>query len=70
MLIDFRDWEEGERNIDVREKHQLIASPMHSDQDQTGRQPTNVPRTELEPTTLWYTGQHSNQLSHASQGKK
>ena len=66
MFIDFR--EEGgervrERDIDVREKHQMVASCMCPDQG-SNPQPRYVSRPGLEPTTFWCMGQHSNKLSH------
>ena len=40
----------GERNIDVREKHRLVASRMHLDQG-SDLQPMYVRRPGIEPVT-------------------
>ena len=67
--------EEGrERNISVREKHQLVVSCMHLDQE------LHMPDLGIKPAAkvcaltgkqncnLLVTGQCSNQLSHTVQG--
>ena len=59
MFIDFR--ETGRER--EREKHQLVASYMHSDQG-LNPQPRNVPWPVAKPTTFWCRGQCSNQVSH------
>ena len=41
---------------------------MLPDQEQNW-QPSQVPQPEIKPVTVQYTEQHSNQLSHTSQGK-
>ena len=56
-----------ERDLDVREKHRLVASHMHSNQE-SNPQLRYVPWLEIEPPTFWCTGQCSYQLSCASQG--
>ena len=48
-----REREEGrERNIDVREKHQLVASHIYNDQG-LNLQPRYVPQLGTEPATSW-----------------
>ena len=46
MFIDFRERKEE------REKHQLIASPMHPNQG-SNPQPRYVPRSGIKPTAFW-----------------
>ena len=53
----------GGRNIDVNEKHQLVASPMCPNQG-LNLQLRYVPWPGIEPKTFWCMGQCSNQLSH------
>ena len=63
-----------ERNIDVKEKHRLVAFPMHVDQDHSclewglNLQPRYVPWLGIKPHNLLVMEQCSNQLSHTSQG--
>ena len=52
-----------ERNIDVRQKHWLVASRMCANQESTPKH-RYVPRPGIEPATFWGMGHHSNQLSH------
>ena len=47
---------EKERNIDVREKHQSVASHIHSNRG-PNLQPRRVPWLGTEPATLWSTEQ-------------
>lgn len=56
-----------ERNISVREKQQLAASPILPDCGMNP-QPEYVPQPGIEATSFWCTGWHSNQLSHTGQG--
>ena len=45
--------EEGrEKNIDEREKHQLVTSRTHPDRG-PNQQPTYVPQPRTEPATFW-----------------
>ena len=60
---------ERERSINMREKHQLLASCTHPNQGPNPK-PRHVPRRGIKPATFWFMGQHSNQLSHTSQGQK
>ena len=59
---------EKERNIDGKEKHQLVASLMCPDWG-LNPQPRHVPWPGLKPMTFQFIGQCPNQLSHTSQGK-
>ena len=66
MFIDFR--EEGgervrERDIDVREKHQMVASCMCPDQG-SNPQPRYVLQLGIELATFWCSGRCSNQPSY------
>ena len=54
---------ERERNIDVKEKHQLIASHMCPDWG-LNLQPRYVPWPRNKPMTFWYMKRCSSQLSH------
>ena len=54
---------EREGNINVREKHWLVASRMYPDGG-LNLQPRYVPWPGIELVTFWYTGWWSNQLSH------
>ena len=66
MLIDFREREkEGERQ---REKHQSATSRTDPDQG-LNPQPRHTAWLGIEPLTLQFMGQCSNQLSHTSQGQ-
>ena len=53
----------GERSIDVKEEHRLLASPRHPNQG-SNSQPKNVPCPGIKPTTFWSMGWCSNQQSH------
>ena len=59
------DW--GDRNIDLREKHRLVA---FSYVPQQGIEPTTSVCTliRIKPVTFWSVGWCSNQLSHTGQG--
>ena len=54
---------EGERNMDVKQKHWSVAYFMHPDQ-RLNPQPRYVPWPGIEPTTFWYMQQPSYQLKH------
>ena len=58
---------ERERNINVREKHQLVAFCRHPNQG-PNPQPRHEPWVRIKPTTFQFMGQHSNQLSRIGQG--
>ena len=58
---------EGERNIDVREKHWLVASRMCPDRG-PNLQCRDVHRPGIEFTILQAAGWRSNQESHTGQG--
>ena len=72
MFIDFREgrreWKrererERERNVDMREKHWLVASrlcPKWASNQQT----RYVPWLGVQPSASWCMGWHSKQLSH------
>ena len=66
MFIDFRkrgsEREKG-RNIDVREKHQLVASHTLPDWG-LNPQPRHVPQLGIEPVNFWCIWWSFNQLSH------
>ena len=55
------------RNITVREKHLLLASPMCPDQG-LNPQPRHVPRADTEPATFQFMAQCTNQVSHTGHG--
>ena len=70
MLIDFRERGgegEGKGNIHAREKYWKVASPTCPSWG-LNLQPRHVPWLGIKPTTFWFTGPCSNQLSHTSQG--
>ena len=54
---------ERKKNIDVREKHQSVASCTGPNQG-LNPQPGSVPWWAVTPTAFWCTGRCSNQLSH------
>ena len=62
-------WRGGgrERNINMREKHQLVVSHTLSYHG-SNQQPRYVPWLRIEPPTFWCMGWYSNQLNHNSQG--
>ena len=74
MPIDFlekgkRRKREKERDINVEEKHLLVASHMYT--PWLGTEPTkHVPWSRTKPATFQFIGQHSNQLSHSGHGGK
>ena len=47
---------ERERNIDVQEKHQLVAPFSHTPSRGPGLQPRHVPWPGTEPATFWSVG--------------
>ena len=68
MFIDFREREGGrererEKERDVRDKHQSVASPKCPDQG-SNLQPRYVLWPGIIPAIFWCTGQCSNQVSH------
>ena len=58
----------GERNIDVREKHRLVASCMHPNHG-LNPQLRHVPWLGIEPANFGCTGQRSKQLSHLAKAE-
>ena len=68
IILERGEWweKEGERNINVREKHQLVASCTHPDQE-PDPQPRHVPWTGIKPMTFQFMGTCSNQLIHIGQ---
>ena len=58
---------ERERNINVREKHQSVASCNGPNWGQT-LHPRHLPSVGIEPVTFWFVGWYSDILSHTSQG--
>ena len=68
MFIDFRERRgERERNTDVGQKHQSVASRTHPD----GVKPTTqvCALTEHRTCSIWCTGRCSNQLSHLARAQ-
>ena len=68
MFLWILEREEGrergkERNIDVREKHQSVASHMLPKQE-SNQHPTHAPCSRNELANFWCTGRRSSQLSH------
>ena len=62
----FLFYRKRDRNIDVREKHQSVASGMYLNQG-LNPQPRHVPWLGIKPTALPSTGGCSNQQSHTGQ---
>ena len=50
---------EGERNISVRETHQLIGCLSHAPKWGPSPQPSHVAEMVIELATFWFPGQHS-----------
>ena len=72
LLIWEREREEGEerqRNIYVREKHQLFASYTCPDRG-SNPQPRYAPWLIVKPTIFWCTGLCSNQLTHLASARR
>ena len=67
IFIERGERRERERSINVKEKHQSVASCMCRDQG-PNPQLRHVPWLRIESTALWFTGRCSNQLSHTGQG--
>ena len=51
-----------------REKHQCVIASQAPIIGDFGLQPRHVPRLEIKPATLWFSGQALNPQSHTSQG--
>ena len=61
---------ERERNINVREKHHLVASHMHPDPGDWTLNPGMCPDQELNWGHFSLCGRMANQLSYISQGRR
>ena len=61
--------EERERNISVREKHRLVASPMCPDQPGTELTPQACALTRGQTGDLLLCAMTPNELSHTDQGR-
>ena len=70
MFIDFKGRKgerQNERNVNVREKHQLVTSHRCPDQG-LNLQPRYVPLPGIKSPAFLFMGRCSNQLSHTGQG--
>ena len=63
LILEREERRERERNIDVREKHGLVASQKCPDWG-SNLHPTYVPWLRIKPQTFWCMGWRSNHLSH------
>ena len=68
MFVDLREnVKERERNIDVREKYQLVASHVYLNQG-SNLQHRYVPWMGIKYGNFWCMGQFSNQLNYPGKG--